>query len=485
MRRYVFLILFLFVLVTPFALRRLYGTAKEANSSGRELVILSSHVEGIRREFAEAFCRWHEQNFGQPVNVVYLNYGGSADILKYFRNSEQTIFKSFGTYKIDLVWGGGDYLFENQLKYFVDENKVRRPGCLESIKLPDETMRFAFPKPMLNGIQLYDTHDNTWFGTALSSFGICYNKDVCRTLGVDEPKTWGDLSDARWSRWVVMADPSSSTSAGTAFMIVVERAMLDAKAQGRSEDQGWAEGMGRVRLIASNAKMFTDSAAVVPSLIGAGDAGAGMVIDFYGRSQVEAVGSNRMGYLEPAGATAINPDPIAMVRGAEHRELAMRFIEFVLSEQGQKLWNTRAGAPGGPSKTSLRRLPIAPSVYNDRSNFTDPVDPFTGNLAFDTSNARRKTFPILGELIRMSCIDLLDDLRETRAEIDRAGRKDLEAKLGMFPFDQAEALRRLSAWSRATPLERIALEQKWKAEFREEYRRLREEAEKGEMAKDP
>ena len=50
---------------------------------------------------------------------------------KFFRNSEQTIFKTLGTYKIDLVWGGGDYLFENQLKYFTDENKDRRPGCLE------------------------------------------------------------------------------------------------------------------------------------------------------------------------------------------------------------------------------------------------------------------------------------------------------------------------------------------------------------------
>ena len=102
--------------------------------------------------------------------------------------------------------------------------------------------------------------------------------------------------------------------------------------------------MGKVRLIASNAKTFTDASSSVPGIVASGDAGAGMVIDFYGRSQVEAVGESRMGYLEPAGATAINPDPIALVRGAEHRELAMRFIEFVLSERGQKLWNTRAGA---------------------------------------------------------------------------------------------------------------------------------------------
>ena len=49
------------------------------------------------------------------------------------------------------------------------------------------------------------------------------------------------------------------------------------------------------------------------------------------------------------------------------------------------------------------------------TNFTDPVNRFTGNFAFDTSNTRRKTFPILGELIRMSCIDPLDELRQARA----------------------------------------------------------------------
>ena len=464
MRRYLFVILFLIVLVTPFILQRLYGTIEQKNAQrGPELVIVTAHVEGIRREFAEAFSSWHQEKFGTPARLVYLNYGGSADIVKYFRSSEQTTFKDLGTYHIDLVWGGGDYLFKVQLADFLD-----------AVKLPQETMHFAFPKPTLNGIELYDTKQSKWFGTCLASFGICYNKDVCRVIGVPEPKTWTNLADPRWRNWVVLADPSRSISAATAFMIIVERAMIDAAREGRSDDEGWARGMGQIRLIASNAKMFTESGSEVPSIVGIGDAGAGMAIDFYGRSQVEAVGSERMSYLEPAGATAINPDPIGLVKGAEHKELAIRFIEFVLSERGQKLWNTRAGAPGGPKRTSLRRLPIAPSIYNDLSNFTDPVNPFGGNLAFDTSNARRKTFPILGELIRMSCIDLLDELRETRAAIDRTGRKDLEAKLGVFPFDQAEALKRMEQWNKATPLERLELERRWKYEFKEEYRKLRD-----------
>ena len=91
--------------------------------------------------------------------------------------------------------------------------------------------------------------------------------------------------------------------------------MADAKSQGRSEDDGWAEGMGLVRLIVANVRFFSDASSNVPAFVSAGDCAAGMAIDFYGRAQVEAVGESRMAYVEPIGATIVNPDPIAMVRG--------------------------------------------------------------------------------------------------------------------------------------------------------------------------
>jgi spermidine/putrescine-binding protein len=202
-----------------------------------------------------------------------------------------------------------------------------------------------------------------------------------------------------------------------------------------------------------------------------------MTIDFYGRAQSESVGTDRMGYIEPAGSTIINPDPIALANGAEHRDLAIQFIEFVLSREGQLLWNTRAGAPGGPKLTSLRRLPIRPDVYADMSNFTDQVNPFQTPGKFNKSNAREKTFPILGELIQASCINLLGDLRDTRQIILHSPRAaELDAKLGTFPFDQKEALTRMAAYNRATGIDRVTMLRHWTEEFRNEYRHLREEA---------
>ncbi|HEY7090399.1 MAG TPA: extracellular solute-binding protein [Tepidisphaeraceae bacterium] len=472
MRRYVFVILFFVVLITPFLLRAIYGSAasQPPPANSLQLVIVTPHVEGIRREFADAFSKWHEEHFGQPVVIDWRNFGGTSTIVQYF-DASKAYYDQLGTYKIDLAWGGGDFLFDRQLK---------GRGHLQGVDLGEDFLKEVYPQRALAGLPLFDTgNPPQWFGTALSSFGICFNRDVLRHLGLPEPTTWTDLTDPRYRGWIVLADPTQSASAKTAYMIVVERAMADASERGESEDLGWARGMGILRQIAANARLFTDSGSAQVGVVASGDVAASMVIDFHARSTIELVGESRMGYVEPHNATAINPDPIALVRGAEHRDLAIRFIKFVLSEEGQRLWITRAGAPGGPQTTSLRRLPIRKSVYSNPENFTDNVNPFAAASEFNTSNARKATFDIIGDLIQMSMIDLLDELRETRRVILASPRAaELDAKLGMFPFDQKEALRRTKEWMGSRPIQRLALQRQWTADFRDEYRKLREEAAK-------
>ena len=59
-------------------------------------------------------------------------------------------------------------------------------------------------------------------------------------------------------------------------------------------------------------------------------------------------------------------DVIGMLRGAPHPELALAFIEYVLSlEGGQKLWGFKVGAPGGPTRYALHRPPIRKEMYVD------------------------------------------------------------------------------------------------------------------------
>jgi ABC-type Fe3+ transport system substrate-binding protein len=467
--------LFVLLLGTPFVLRSFLGqtTTMGAPTSGAlPLVIITSHAEGIRREFADAFRVWHQAQYGSDVAFDYIAYG-SEDLRRYLRDKNELYSPAHHTLDVDLAWGGGDYLFDQQLK---------KDGVLQQVAIDPAIFAAAFPNPTLNGLPLYDLKSKPpfWIGSALSGFGITYNRQVLRYLGVSDPKTWADLADPRLSNWTIAADPTRSTSAKQAFMAIVERAMVDAKNHGESEDLGWARGMGLVRLICSNARMFTDGSGTVPGIIASGDGAAGMTIDYYGRTQVEAVGGNRLGYVQPVGATIVNPDPIAMVKGAPHQETAKHFIEFVLSHDGQVLWDKRAGTPGGPRTTNLRRLPIMPSIYKTTPDMVDSDDPFTSSAGFNKSSAREDpTFAILGELIQASCVNCLEELRETRREILASPRSaELQIKFAKFPFDQAEAHRRLVNYKKATPVDQLAMMRQWTRDFQSEYRSLRDQANK-------
>src|SRR5207237_9968956 len=112
-------LLFLLVLLTPLVLARMYGTAgrnASASPDALQLVIVTPHVESIRREFADAFSKWHQQRFGQPVFVDYRLLGGANEIVRFFESSKATLFEKQGTFGIDLAWGGGDFLFDKRLK---------------------------------------------------------------------------------------------------------------------------------------------------------------------------------------------------------------------------------------------------------------------------------------------------------------------------------------------------------------------------------
>jgi spermidine/putrescine-binding protein len=237
--------------------------------------------------------------------------------------------------------------------------------------------------------------------------------------------------------------------------------------------------MGLIRQIAANARGFAAAASELPSAVSSGDAAASMAIDFYARSQIAAVGADRLGYVEPQGATMITPEPIALVQGAPHAEVARRFIEFVLSEAGQRLWITRPG-PGETPEMALQRLPVMPAVYDNPVNFTEFVNPYQVAGGFNTDPGRRRAFGVMDELVALCCIELLTDLRETRKAIVESSRAAaLDARLGVFPIDQAAAQAGENVHRgmlKGQPEGWLRLQREWRRQFRQEYLQLRRAA---------
>lgn len=322
---------------------------------------------------------------------------------------------------IDLFFGGGAFDFERQaaagLLVARDASGQHGPAPLAEAH-PDWFSDAVMPQAF-SGEPFRDP-GYRWVGTVLSAFGICYNRDSLARLGIESPPDeWSDLEDPRYRGHIALADPTKSGSTTKAFeMLVQERIQTLARKRGLSGDAavaaGWDDAMRLILRISANSRYFTDSSAKVPRDVAMGDAAVGMCIDFYGRSYNElyrdpATGESRIEFVMPRGGTSIGADPIGLLRGAPHPELAHRFIEFVLSPEGQKIWNYRVGAPGGPTRHALRRPPIRRDFYVEANlpHMTDPTfDPYRAAEGFTYHPEwTGSLFAPLRFVIRAACMD--------------------------------------------------------------------------------
>lgn len=268
--------------------------------------------------------------------------------------------------------------------------------------------------------------------------------------------------------------------------------------------KGWLRGVAMVQAIGANSRYFTDAAGKVPVDVASGDAAIGLAIDFFGRFQENYSrgpdGQPRLRYVTPLGGTSISADPISLLRGAPNREIAVRFIEFVLSEDGQKVWCYQPGAPGGPQRYALRRLPLRKDFYpippfeesharHQAHSIDDLASPQCNpwSLAEQFQYYSRWTsghFSLHRELFKCMCIDAGPELRDAMAaiiELEQRTRRpasELRAQLARMP-DVPEPL----TWSSGPGIRRnpayggpLVYMRQWTIFFRDNYRDVRRQA---------
>jgi hypothetical protein len=278
--------------------------------------------------------------------------------------------------------------------------------------------------------------------------------------------------------------------------MIVQKQMSDARARAQTHGvagdaalddaakrDGWPAAMRLLRRLGANARYFADQSTKIALDIASGDAAVGMCIDYYGRFQAEAAAEagrpGRVGFVTARGETSINPDPIALLRGAPHRELAIEFIEFVLSDEGQKLWSFRRGVPGGPERYPLRRLPIVPRLYDHAFDAyrADPEErPY--EEARDFVYHRAWTGPLFSALnfvVRVMCVDPERELQDAYAALAQAGFPPEATALfdDVSAVDYATVAGPLrSALQSADPMDEARWSIRLVAGFRAQYRRV-------------
>lgn len=437
------IVAFFFVLFLPLAVQRMVGvqSAVGADDSAPDarlkLVIVTPHVEQIREEFGNAFSRWHQRHHGEPVFIDWRTPGGTTDIIKQLEAQFEAAVANGriddqgradrGAIGYDLFFGGGSF----------DHGKMRdlrsgvrtRDGQRIAYRwgapagFSSEQLEEWFGPNQIGAQMLYDP-DQHWIGTALSGFGLVYNRDVVASLGLPEPRSFEDLTDPRYAGLLALADGRQSGSITTTYDSILNK-------------NDWEVGWRILRELAANARYFAAASTKPPVDVSQGEAAAGLAIDFYGRGQSQFVlqpgqdaADSRVGYVDPEGAVYIDADPVSIVNGASDPDLARRFVEFCLTTEAQALWqfhalNTPAatdnptvdGVKLGPARYELRRMPVRRVMYERYwDHLTDKVDPF--KLASDVPT--RGYRPAIGPLMAAFGIDTSREIRAAWRALNRA-----------------------------------------------------------------
>jgi len=450
----------------------------QAGAGSETLVIITPNNEAIRHEFAEAFTAFMARQ-GRSVQIDWRTPGGGSEINRVLAAEYAASFQRYWTGTLGQRWSArasagfaadaahgapSDPEAAQARRAFLESNV----GCgidllfgggsvdaqlhASAGRLVDAGVVKAHPElfgeagiPAVVGGEPFWDRGGRWLGVCLSGFGICVNRDVLARLGVaGPPSSWASLADPAYFGQLGLADPGKSGTAVKTFEMIIQEQMQQVR--GRAEEaglaadrlddvavhEGWLAGLRLIRRLAANARYFSDAASRVPVDVATGDAAAGMCIDFYGRFQSEVTAAaqgaserRRMDFVMPATGTSIGADTIGLLRGAPHRDLAVAFIEFVLSVEGQKIWSFRKGSPGGPRTYALHRLPILPALYApeyDAYRADRDTHPYAPARQFVYHEAwTGPLFRTIAFVVRVMCVDPAPELRDAYQALAQAG----------------------------------------------------------------
>ena len=277
------------------------------------------------------------------------------------------------------------------------------------------------------------------------------------------PPIWEELAQPKLFGWVGTGDPRNS---GT--MNVMFEAFL--------QFYGWERGWQILSQIGGNVRKFDRISTTTAKDVTLGETAYAFAIDFYGFTQVAVAGRTNLTFALPQDFTAINPDGLAILKGAPHLVTAQRFVDFVLSEAGQKLWFLPRGHPEGPQQLSIERMSIRPEFYARYKGVSNiEFSPFDLKQNFHynakLSQERRE---VVAALVGTLLVDTHTELQAAWSSLIRRQLPPADLlELGRMPLTEAEALR-LAATDWKNPAVRNHKKIEWQNWAQAKYKALRE-----------
>ncbi|WP_245728570.1 ABC transporter substrate-binding protein [Paracoccus alkenifer] len=331
------------------------------------VTVVTSFPRDLTDPFKAAFEAAHP---GTMLEVVSRNTNAAVSHLQETRSANT----------IDLMWASAPDAFE-----VLKEEGLLAKVDVQSEGIPDQIGGYPINDP-----------DGSYYGFAASGYGIMYNTRYVQANDLPVAEEWDDLKRAEYNGHVAMSSPSRS---GTTHLTV------ETLLQGEGWDEGWATW----KWISGNMNTVTERSFGVPDAVNSGATGFGIVIDFFG------LASKASGFpveLVYPSVTAIVPANIGVLANAPNEEGAVKFVEFLLSPEGQKVLLNPA----------IMRLPVNPEAYADApENFPNPFseDFAPGAIEFDVdvSGAR---YTLVNSLFDVLVTYRMDDLRAAVSAVQKA-----------------------------------------------------------------
>lgn len=176
---------------------------------------------------------------------------------------------------------------------------------------------------------------------AFSGYGIMYNVDYLDENAISPPTDWKDLLMPQWQGHIGMTSPTRS---GTTH-VVVESIL---------QEYGWNNGWSYLIELAGNLATITARSFGVQQGILKKRFGAGPTIDNF--AFIEMTSEHKVGFVYPHNPVVL-PVNIAIVRGSKNSNNARVFIDYLLSDTGQKLL----------LDSSIRRFPLNSDLVEEKS----------------------------------------------------------------------------------------------------------------------
>ncbi len=268
----------IFLLVFPL----IYVSFSSNALAKTELVVYTSAKDVLISRLKDVFASKHPE-----IDLDYYSAGAGKLMVRIAGELQS------GSVGADVVW----------TSEISDFYRLKHQGALERY-VPSEWRTIVSP---------VKDPDGFFTPVRLGTLGIAYNTKKVTT----PPKSWEDLSDSRFRDGLGIANPALS---GTAWISV---AMI-------THNMGWDY---VDRLKANGAKMGQGSAQLVADTA-SGDLKASIAIDYITVERIEKGAS--LGFMYPREMMVI-PSPVAIFKGAPHLKAARKFVDFLLSREGQEI----------------------------------------------------------------------------------------------------------------------------------------------------